>query len=244
MSPKRNVVVAAALGVGFLAAVLSYVFLNGAQQRAYNNAKLVPTYVIAKPVPRALTGVDAVNGGYIQRREVPQEFRPSTAVTNLASLENKEAAAPFSVGQVLVSSMFVSPIAAANSFSQQIPPGDVAVTISVDQVHGVAGLAVPGDKVDLLVSVANAENFMLQNVPILAVGQTTAASTGNATTTSATSTSGLYTFAVRPSDAERIALAQQQSLGIYLLLVPPGSPTVSVPQVDAGSILNGPQTSG
>ncbi len=245
MKPNRTVVVAAAVGVGLLASVLSYVFLNGAQQRAYNNAKLVHAYVIAKSVPRTLSGADAVNGGYIVQKEIPAEFRPSTAVTSLGSIAGKEAVAPFSPGQVLVSSMFASPLVAANTFSEQIKPGDVAVTVSVDQVHGVAGLPVPGDHVDLLVSVNNAEQLLLQNVPILAIGQTTAqgAAQGAATTTSATTTSGLFTFEVAPSDAERIALAQQQNLGIYMLLVPPGNPVVNVPGVDPGNVLNGPQTS-
>jgi pilus assembly protein CpaB len=246
MKPKRTVVVAAAVGVGLVASVLSYVFLNGAQQRAYHNAKLVSAYVITKPVPRTLSGADAVNGGYIEQRNIPAEFRPSTAITSLASLNGKEAIAPFSPGQVLVDSMFVSPAAAANTVSQQIKLGDVAVTVSVDQVHGVAGLAVPGDKVDLLVSVANAEQVLMQNVPILAIGQSTGAQgsvQGAATTTSATSSSGLYTFEVRPTDAEKIALAQQQNLGIYMLLVPPGDPTVALPGFNVSGVFNIPQTS-
>jgi pilus assembly protein CpaB len=248
MTSKRSVVVAVAVAVGVVASVLSYVFLNDAQQRAYHNAKLVPAYVITKTIPRTLTGSEAISGGYVERRSVPAEFRPSSAITNLALIQTKEAVAPFSAGQVLVSSMFASATAAANTFSGQIPPGDVAVTVSVDQVHGVAGLAVPGDKVDILVSVSNAENYMLQNVPIMAIGQSTPQSASNAqsnaTTTASSSTSGLYTFAVRPADAQRIALAQQQSLGIYLVLVPPGNPVVSVPGVDPGSIFNGSQTSG
>jgi multisubunit Na+/H+ antiporter MnhB subunit len=86
MTPKRTVVVAVAVGVGLVAAILSYVFLNGAQQRAYHNAKLVPAYVITKPVPRALSGADAINGGYIEQRSVPAEFRPSTAITNINNI--------------------------------------------------------------------------------------------------------------------------------------------------------------
>jgi Flp pilus assembly protein CpaB len=85
---------------------------------------------------------------------------------------------------------------------------------------------------------------MLQNVPIMAIGQSTAASSSsNATTTASTGTSNLYTFSVKPADAQRIALAQQQNLGIYLVLVPPGGPVVSVPGSNLGNILNGPQTS-
>jgi len=250
MTPKRTVVVAVAVAVGVLASVLSYVFLNGAQQRAYHNAKLVPAYVITKPIPRTLTGAQAVSGGYIAQKKVPAEFRPTGAVTNLASLQNKEAEAPFSVGQVVVSSMFVSPTAAASTFSQVIPAGDVAISISVDQPHGVAGLPVPGDKVDLLINNNNTESSLLQNVPILAIGQQTTANTNtsahSATETSTsgnTSSSGLITFAVTPADAARIALAEQQALGIYMLLTPPGNPVVSIPSVNPGNILSGPQKS-
>ena len=125
MTPKRTVVVAVAVAVGVLASVLSYVFLNGAQQRAYHNAKLVPAYVVSKPIPRTLTWTDAVNGGYVQKKSVPAEFRPTAAVTSLTALQGKEADAPFSVGQVVVTSMFVSPIAAANTFSGIIPAGNV-----------------------------------------------------------------------------------------------------------------------
>jgi len=253
MTPKRTVVVAVAIAVGVLASVLSYVFLNNAQQRAFHNAKMVPAYVIAKPVPRTLSAALAISDGYIVAKKVPNEFRPPSAVTNLDTLKGTVAVAPFSTGQVLVSSMFVSPTAAGNTFAGQIPPGDVAVTVSVDQVHGVAGLAVPGDKVDILISVNTSENFMLQNVPIMAIGQSTAANASgstpnNATTTASTSSSNLYTFAVKPADAQRIALAQQQNLGIYLVLVPPGAPAVSVPASNIGNILGniltGPQTSG
>lgn len=246
MTPKRSVVVTVAVGVGLVAAILSYAFLNGAQQRAYHNAQLVPAYVIAKPVPRALSGADAVNGGYFERQDIPSQFRPSTAVTNLNVIASKQAVAPFSVGQVLVSSMFVSPTAVSNAFSQQIKPGDVAVTVSVDQVHGVAGLPVPGDKVDILVTANNAENFMLQNITVLAIGQSTAGTSGqnSATATAATGSGGLFTFEVAPADAARIALAQQQTLGIYLLLVPSDNPVVAVPGVDPAHILSGPQTSG
>ena len=76
MTSKRTVVVAVAVAVGVVASVLSYVFLNNAQNNAYHNAKLVNAYVIAKPIPRTLSGADAVSGGYVQEKKVPAEFRP------------------------------------------------------------------------------------------------------------------------------------------------------------------------
>jgi len=60
--------------------VLSYVFLNNAQQRAYHNAKLVEAYVVVKAVPATLDGTQAINGGYIKHQKIPQQFRPTSAV--------------------------------------------------------------------------------------------------------------------------------------------------------------------
>jgi pilus assembly protein CpaB len=241
MTPKRTIVVAVAVAVGVAASVLSYVFLNNAQQRAYHNAKLTQAYVVVKPVPLALNGSAAISGGYIKYQKIPQQFRPTSAVTKLSSIEGKLAVAPYAVGQVLVSSMFSS--AASSNFSQIIPAGDVAVTASVDQVHGVADFPGPGDKVDLMVSLNNTETLLLQNVEIIADGQTSttssATSTPNGSTTPA-GTTGLYTFSVTPANAERIALAEQDGLGLYMTLVPPNSPAVSVPPVSQGNITSAP----
>src|ERR1700684_3382486 len=108
MTPKRTIVVAVAVAVGVAASVLSYVFLNNAQQRAYHNAKLVQAYVVVKPVPATLDG-------------------------SAASIAGKQAVSTFGVGQVLVASMFASSSTGSN-FTQLIPAGEVAVTASVDQV--------------------------------------------------------------------------------------------------------------
>ncbi|HZU78358.1 MAG TPA: Flp pilus assembly protein CpaB [Acidimicrobiales bacterium] len=240
MTARRTVVVVAAVIVGLAAAGLSYYFLNNAQNRAFNNAKLEPAYVVTKAIPRGLTGNDAVNGGYFTAKKIPVEIRPVTAITDLAVIAGKTAIANFPVGQVLVDGMFLSPSQQAVTFSQLIPAGQVAVSVSVDQVHGVANLPQPGDKVDILVNIGGAENFLLQNVLILAIGQTTTGQSGTVTTTP--TSAGLFTFAATPANAERIALAEQESLGIYLLLVPPGNPVASVPGVNSGNVLNGSPT--
>ena len=97
MTPKRTIVVAVAVAVGVAASVLSYVFLNNAQQRAYNNAKLVQAYVVVKPVPATLNGSLAISDGYVQVKKIPQEFRPTTAVTKISSIEGKQAVASLAI---------------------------------------------------------------------------------------------------------------------------------------------------
>ena len=247
MTSKRTVVVAVAVAVGVVASVLSYVFLNNAQNNAYHNAKLVNAYVIAKPVPRTLSGSDAVSGGYLQQKKVPAEFRPAAAVTNLASIRDEAANTNLPVGEIVVNGMFVSADTIASVAAETVPSGDVAISVSVDQVHAVAGLIKPGDKVDILLDLnGNQETYLYQQVPVLAVGTTLVPAPGTApsgvqTTATATTTSNVITFAVTPDAAARIALAQSDgggvTGGIYLALEAAGNPPASPTTITGSNLI-------
>ena len=250
MTSKRTVVVAVAVAVGVVASVLSYVFLNDAQNNAYHNAKLVNAYVITKPIPRTLSGTDAANGGYLQQKKVPAEFRPASAVTNLASIRDQAANSNLPVGEIVVKNMFVSADTIASVAAETVPAGDVAISVSVDQVHAVAGLIKPGDKVDILLDInGNQETYLYQQVPVLAVGTTLVPAPGTApsgTQTAATTTSNVITFAVTPDAAARIALAQSNgggvTGGIYLALEAAGNPPASPTTITSTNLIPGSTT--
>jgi pilus assembly protein CpaB len=245
MTSKRTVVVAVAVAVGVVASVLSYVFLNNAQNNAYHNAKLVNAYVIAKPIPRTLSGSDAVNGGYLQQKKIPAEFRPSSAVTRLSSIRDEAANANLPAGEIVVNGMFVSPDTIASVAAETVPQGDVAISVSVDQVHAVAGLIQPGDKVDILLDInGNQETTLYQQVPVLAVGTTLVPAPGAApsgTQTTATTTSNVITFAVTPAAAARIALADSDgggvTGGIYLALEAAGNPAAAPTTITSANLI-------
>jgi pilus assembly protein CpaB len=245
MTSKRTVVVAVAVAVGVVASVLSYVFLNNAQNNAYHNAKLVNAYVIAKPIPRTLSGVDAANGGYLQEKKVPAEFRPASAVTNLTSIRDDSANTNLPVGEIVVSGMFVAPDTIASVAAETVPQGDVAISVSVDQVHAVAGLIQPGDKVDILLDInGNQETTLYQQVPVLAVGTTLVPAPGttpSGTQTTASTTSNVITFAVTPAAAARIALADSDgggvTGGIYLALEAAGNPAEAPTTITSSNLI-------
>lgn len=252
MTSKRTVVVAVAIAVGVVASVLSYVFLNNAQQNAYHNAKLVPAYVITKAIPRTLSGVDAVNGGYVKQEKVPAEFRPTSAVTDVNDIRDQAAGTNLPAGEIVTSGMFVAPDSIASVAAETVPAGDVAISVSVDQVHSVAGLIQPGDKVDMLLDInGNQETYLYQAVPVLAVGTTLVPAPGTAATaaqtTAATQESNVITFAVPPAAAARIALAQSDgggvTGGIYLALEAAGN-TPTAPTTITGSNLIPGNTAG
>src|SRR5947209_16544642 len=89
-------------------------------------------------------------------------------------------------------------------------PGEGAVTVSVDQIHGVGNLLFPGDQVDIMVKDEKAQTRLLyQNVDILFIGANGAPQAGDtAGTAPATgSGSGVITFAAPVDAAERIVAA-------------------------------------
>jgi Flp pilus assembly protein CpaB len=226
--------------------------LNGAQQRAYGNAKLTTVYVATSPIPRGSSGSTIVSQGWVKQAQIPTQFRPADALADLASIRNEVTTANLSTGDVLSNGLFSSPsvIPSTSTVASAIPKGDVAITVSVDAVHAVAGLLQPGDQVDVMVETGGAmEQFLYQNVPILAVGSdlstlsrpTTVGVSSPSTTTPPSGNQSLITFAVPPDAAQRIALAESGGGGVtgslYLALVPPGSSPSSVTPLTAQNLI-------
>ncbi|MBV8692156.1 MAG: Flp pilus assembly protein CpaB [Actinobacteria bacterium] len=241
MSPRRTIILIVAVALAGVAAFATYAWLNGVQDRAYAHAKRVQVFVVKKDVPKGTAGEQALSNELVKAGSAPQEFRPATALTDINAIRGKVALTNLSAGQIVVDGMFVDPKVAQVTAAQRIPAGQVAVTVNVDQVRGVAGLLTPGDKVNMLVQGADQkEHFLFQNVNVLFIGSTAAPQPGETQATTAANSS-LITFAVPPLAAEKIVLASQGG-GIYLTLVPPDNQPVAVPPVDVNSLNTGALT--
>ena len=252
MGGRRTVITAVALVLAVLAGGAAYLYLHDVQRRAYNNATLTTVYTVQSAIPHGTPASTVIAKGLVKRAQIPEQFLPSGAVTDLATIRNEVAAADLSKGEVLVAGQFASPTALVNSPSAAVPKGDVAITVSVDPVHGVAGLVHPGDQVDVLIETsAGAEQFLYQNVPVLAIGTSVApganvtatntAANTTATTTAPAAASGLVTFAVPAAAAQRIALAESGGGGVtgslYLALVPPGNTAAPLPPINSSNLI-------
>ena len=239
MGNRRTVILIVAVVVALVAAGAIYSYLNSVQDRAYNDAKLVKVFRVEKDIAKGLPGEQAIDQEYVKSGDIPQKYRPTTALTDINAIRGKVALNNLSTGQIVVDGMFVDPRVANVSFAQRIPPGQVAVSISVDTVHGVAGFIAPGDQVNILASAPDGTRYLFQNVNVLAVGSTAAPQPGETTqTTAQTVGGGLLTFAVPPLAAAKITIAS----GVYLTLVPPGNQPIAVPPVTPGNLFTGPLT--
>lgn len=247
----------AAIAVGAIAAFALWNYVGGIEDRANEQAERIEVFKVAQDIPKGLPGEQATAEGYITRSEIPREFLPANYTNNLETIEGKVALNDLSANQVLVEGMFVDPASALITFSERLEDGSVTMTVSVDQVRGVAGLLVPGDEVNILVvnelpeGVAvegeGPENqspytqparYLYQRVPIIAIGQSAVPQPGETVDAEAAATGvGTITFAVPPDAAQRIASVDPTS--IYLSLVPPDFEPTAMPQLEIFETLPG-----
>lgn len=250
MSNRRTVIIVAAVALAAVAALATWTYLSGVNDRANKSAALVTYYVAARDIDRGVPGDQAFDQGLIKKSTIPRKNYPTHAVTDPKSLRGKVAVAPIAAGLPIVEGSFADSRTAVVSFSGRIPKGMQAITISVDQVKGVAGLIVPGDHVNLLATLGSGDvastQVVLQKVEVLAVGQSAVLQPGEASPVGANKnggaapanpgvTSGLLTFAVPAIDASKIVEASVIGQ-IYLTLLPPDFTPSPVPAITKVSL--------
>jgi pilus assembly protein CpaB len=237
VSSRRTLILVGAILIGVVAALLIYNYVQGINNRANNNAKLVSVFVAKADIPKGTSGDQAAGSKQIDTASIPAQFRPSTAITTTDQISKKVALFDIPKNSVIVSDMFVDPATAQISFRDRITNANwVAVSISVDQVHGVAGFLVAGDEVNMTVDevppnpdpqanqpgvhLKTVPHYLYQKVFILAVGNQPALQPGETATTTpaAGSSSGILTLEV-PPDAVPYIEAAQETNSIYLSLV-------------------------
>jgi len=264
VSSRRTLILIAALVIGALAAYALFTYVGGIEDEANDNAERVTIYKIVQDIPKGTFGDEAFAQGLIEKDVIAKEYRPATAITTPAQIDGLVAISDLPANQVVVSNQFVSQAESLSTFSSLLKNNEVAITISIDQVRGVAGLLVPGDFVNMLVTGAapaaepgtpaaegqsGAEvysqpaRYLFQKVQILAVGQTrklepgeTAATNPDGTPVASTS-SGMLTFALPAVAAQQIASVEGSSF--YLTLVPKDYQPTPLPPLDVNAPLPG-----
>ena len=161
MNSRKPLVLIAAAVIAIFAVVVLYSYVSGQKNRAFDNAKMVKVWVVQKTVVKGTYGQQT--GGQITQSEIPKKFYPSNAITSLDQINNNVAVADLAVNSIVVTGNFVSPSTASVSLSTQLTKirneDQVAITIAVGSVQGVAGLIVPGDFVNIMVTNLTSQNL-------------------------------------------------------------------------------------
>lgn len=161
MNSRKPLVLIAAAVIAIIAVFILYQYVTGQKDQVYGNAELVPVYVVHAPVDKGTYGQQTA--GLIVKDKIPKSFYPANAITNLDQIQNKVAVANLPVNSIVVDTSFVDPATTQVSLSTQLKQihgeDQVAVSISVTDVQGVAGLIVPGDFVNIMVTKLSASNL-------------------------------------------------------------------------------------
>ena len=227
MSSRRTLILVGAIVIGVIAALLIYNYVQGIDDRANNNAKLVDVYVAKTDIKRGTAGEQAASSKAIDQSQIPQQFKPATAITTTDQLAKKVALFDIPANSVIVDGMFVDPATSQITFRERLTNKNyVAMSVQTDSIHGVAGFLVAGDEVNMALpkpetAAGGGYGYLYQKVYIIAVGGSTVLAPGETVDPKAASGtgSGLLTLEVPPLAA--LWLADASALGTpYLSLVP------------------------
>lgn len=139
--------------------------------------EMVPVLVAKMNVPRG----HSLTADLIAQKKWPKDVVPEGALSEVQSAVDRTAIVPIASGEPLLDGK-LAPRGAGRGLAAIIPPGMRAYTIQTPNIAtGVAGFILPGNKVDVLLTVTNASFddptgggstvTLLQNVEILAVDQ-------------------------------------------------------------------------
>lgn len=171
-------------------------------------AKMAMTTVVVARKP--LEFGNELSAESLQEREWPADAVPDgsfTRIDEVVGAERRVALRSIAVGEPVLKEK-VSGFGGRAALSQVIAEGYRAVAVRISDVSGAGGFILPGDKVDVLLTLSTTNdrldtvtNILLENTRVLAIDQEADESTGGAIVAKAA------TIEVLPEDAQKIALA-------------------------------------
>lgn len=233
------VVLVIAVVLGIFAAVLSGQYIR--EQEEQFRAEILADFELAPVlVPqRDLESGEPLEARNMMVREVPKRFMPGNAITPemFRDFQGKLTRVPVQRGTPMVTS-FVGEDGGivGTSFSRVIPETMRALTVPVSGPSALAGLLVPGDRLDLLVQTRGPDGSvllpLLGNVEIIATGSAMRAQTAD----------GRYrdvTLKVTPEQARRITEAQELGRLVVNLRNPGDREPMSMEATTAADVFDG-----
>lgn len=218
-----------ALAIGGLAAFSVNRYIKGRvdQLEAQAKGRKVRVVVPKEDLPKGTV----LTAKLVAVREIPTEYAHTNAITpdQFDRVENQKLAYPAVHGEMLLWSLLEGE--KVPSFSSRLSPGHRAVTMSVDEINSISGMLVPGDRIDLVVSLKKDNHTymfpLLQNVDVMATGSRADVVTG-ADGKESRQTFTTITLDVSPADAQRMIAAREAPQSkVAAVLRPPGDTAVA-----------------
>lgn len=240
---KEKITLAVSLLMGIVALLITTRYikqkeavLNQELQRIYEGARMVSVVVAADAIPA---------GTVITRKDLAmlsvfESAAGSHAVTpdDANFVLGKKTVFPLKRGEVLSWSFIEGGAPAASGLSALVTPGLRAVSLPIGGAQAVSGMVRPSDRIDVLGTFSfpsktqpdvmeNVTLTVLQDVTVLATGQTTARQLASSrdTRAGAGTSYSMVTLEVSAEEAELLVFAQQMRGSLTLTLRNPGDVT-------------------
>lgn len=186
---RRIILIAVGLLLGAFAVMLVNIHVKQEKERVRKELEEELKQRIKNLVPVLIAKRNISIGEYItsemvEMKLVPQKYLLPRAVSSIERISGMRVIAPIAKGeQITLSKLMREDVLKTRSLAMATPIGKRAITISVDDISGLAGMIKPGDYVDVLAiinvptQVGNKQVNQLvtlplfQNVLVLAVGQ-------------------------------------------------------------------------
>ena len=225
---RRVIAGVLAIVLAVVGAVIVFLYVRGADQRAV--AQLDPTNVLVVTQPIA-AGQPAQRGVNVDIRQLPKSAVAADALADAGSLSGKVAAIDLVPGEQVLPSRFVSP-ADFKGDVVPIPKELVQVTVTLPAEKVLGGLIVPGNTVGVILSVDKPDETtqaILHNVLVARVQKMQAnQQQGNEPSANPNATGAFVTLATTAADAERIVWGAEFGR-LWLTLERPESNTTGNP---------------
>lgn len=151
MSSRRTLILIGAIVIGGLAAFLTLNYVRGVENDNADKNQLVDVLVATNAVSSGTSADEAVAAKQISTAKRRRADLPANVITRSAEISGQVAAVDLGGGEIITTSMFVSPDARTGSNASMLDKGNVAVTIATDDTTGVASLIQVGDSINILV---------------------------------------------------------------------------------------------
>lgn len=148
MTAKKMIPIGIAVLLGLVAVLLVRSYLTAATASA--STALRPVVVASVPLSRGASTA----AGMLKVVQFPADSIPSGAYTTIAEISGPNARLtlrPIAANEPILAAK-LAPVGSAPVMSMNVRPGMRAISVKSDEVVGVGGFLVPGDKVDVLVT--------------------------------------------------------------------------------------------
>jgi Flp pilus assembly protein CpaB len=158
---------AIALGIGavVLAAILLVVYLDRYRSRVAGENAPTPVLVAKQLIPAGTPGTVVASKSMYAPTTLPQKEVEVGAIADPTYLSGRAAAVDIFPGQQFTATDFAASDTA--SVDSQLTGTERAFAISIDSVHGVSSQVLPGDSVDVYISVGGLVKLFRPNVKVM-----------------------------------------------------------------------------